>query len=240
MLMPKKVKFRKQQRGHMRGKAWTGSQVAFGDYGLKALECGWVTDREIEAGRIAITRFIKRSGRIWIRMFPDKPITKKPQETRMGKGKGAPDQWVVVIKPGRILYEMEGVPEKDARAGAAPGRAQALHQDQVREAPGVGDRGMKSQQVREMSEDELRGKEKELQEQLFKLRFQKSIGQLDNGMKMREIRRDIARVKTVLRQKESQARAPPRPAPAGEQHGRRRSRRRPRPRAAATSRWAWW
>jgi large subunit ribosomal protein L16 len=115
MLMPKKVKFRKQQRGRMKGKAWTGSQVSFGDYGLKALECGWVTDREIEAGRIAITRFIKRNGRIWIRLFPDKPITKKPQETRMGKGKGAPEQWVAVIKPGRILYEMEGVPEKDAR-----------------------------------------------------------------------------------------------------------------------------
>jgi len=115
MLMPKKVKFRKQQRGRMKGKAWTGSQVTFGDYGLKALECGWVTDREIEAGRIAITRFIKRNGRIWIRMFPDKPITKKPQETRMGKGKGAPDQWVAVIKPGRILYEMEGISEQEAR-----------------------------------------------------------------------------------------------------------------------------
>ena len=115
MLMPKKVKFRKQQRGRMKGKAWTGSKVAFGDYGLKALECGWVTAREIEAARIAITRFIKRNGRIWIRLFPDKPITKKPQETRMGKGKGAPDQWVAVIKPGRILYEMEGVPEKEAR-----------------------------------------------------------------------------------------------------------------------------
>jgi large subunit ribosomal protein L16 len=115
MLMPKKVKFRKQQRGRMKGKAWTGSKVSFGDYGLKALECGWVTDREIEAGRIAITRFIKRNGRIWIRLFPDKPITKKPQETRMGKGKGAPEQWVAVIKPGRILYEMEGVPEKEAR-----------------------------------------------------------------------------------------------------------------------------
>jgi large subunit ribosomal protein L16 len=115
MLMPKKVKYRKQQRGRMKGKAWTGSSVAFGDFGLKALECGWVTDREIEAGRIAITRFVKRSGRVWIRMFPDKPITKKPQETRMGKGKGAPDQWVAVIKPGRILYEMEGVPEKEAR-----------------------------------------------------------------------------------------------------------------------------
>src|SRR3989475_12892083 len=115
MLMPKKVKFRKQQRGRMKGKAWSGSEVTFGDYGLKALECGWVTDRQIEAGRIAITRFIKRNGRIWIRMFPDKPITKKPQETRMGKGKGAPEQWVAVIRPGRILYAMEGVSEKDAR-----------------------------------------------------------------------------------------------------------------------------
>jgi large subunit ribosomal protein L16 len=115
MLMPKKVKFRKQQRGRMKGKAWTGGTLAFGAFGLKAVECGWVTAREIEAGRIAITRFIKRNGRIWIRMFPDKPITKKPQETRMGKGKGAPDAWVMVVKPGRILYEMEGVPETEAR-----------------------------------------------------------------------------------------------------------------------------
>ena len=115
MLMPKKVKYRKQQRGKMRGKAWTGSQVSFGDYGLKALECGWVTDREIEAGRIAITRFIKRNGRIWIRMFPDKPITKKPLETRMGKGKGAPEEWVCVVRPGRIMFEMEGVSETDAK-----------------------------------------------------------------------------------------------------------------------------
>ena len=115
MLMPKKVKFRKVQRGRMAGKAWTGSAVAFGDYGLKATECGHLTDRQIEAGLIAITRFIKRNGRIWIRLFPDKPITKKPQETRMGKGKGAPDSWVAVIKPGRILYEMEGVPENEAR-----------------------------------------------------------------------------------------------------------------------------
>ena len=115
MLMPKKVKFRKQQRGRMKGKAWTGSTVDFGDYGLKAMECGWVSQREIEAGRIAITRFIKRHGRIWVRLFPDKPVTKKPQETRMGKGKGAPDHWVAVVKPGRILYEMEGVTETEAR-----------------------------------------------------------------------------------------------------------------------------
>ncbi|MFN3323647.1 MAG: 50S ribosomal protein L16 [Bryobacteraceae bacterium] len=111
MLMPKKVKYRKQQRGRMTGKAWRGSTLAFGDYGLKAMSCGWVTDRQIEAARIAMTRFIKRGGKVWIRMFPDKPITKKPAETRMGKGKGAPEQWVVVIRPGKIMFEMEGVPK---------------------------------------------------------------------------------------------------------------------------------
>ncbi|MBV8845678.1 MAG: 50S ribosomal protein L16 [Bryobacterales bacterium] len=109
MLMPKKVKYRKQQRGRMAGKAWRGSSLAFGDYGLKALECGWITDRQIEAARVAMTRSIKRGGKVWIRLFPDKPITKKPAETRMGKGKGAPEQWVAVIRPGKILFEMEGV-----------------------------------------------------------------------------------------------------------------------------------
>jgi large subunit ribosomal protein L16 len=109
MLMPKKVKFRKQQRGRMTGKAWRGSTLSFGEFGLKALSCGWVSNRQIEAARIAMTRFIKRGGKVWIRVFPDKPITKKPPETRMGKGKGAPEAWVVVIKPGRILFEMEGV-----------------------------------------------------------------------------------------------------------------------------------
>jgi large subunit ribosomal protein L16 len=110
MLMPKKVKFRKQQRGRMKGKAWRGSSLSFGDYGLKSMECGWITSRQIEAARIAMTRFIKRGGKVWIRMFPDKPITKKPAETRMGKGKGAPEEWVVVIRPGKVLFEMEGVP----------------------------------------------------------------------------------------------------------------------------------
>ena len=114
MLMPKKVKFRKQQRGRRRGKAWRGSSLAFGDYGLKAMECGWVTDRQIEAARIAMTRSIKRGGKVWIRLFPDKPITKKPAETRMGKGKGAPEQWVVVIRPGKIMFEMEGVTKEIA------------------------------------------------------------------------------------------------------------------------------
>jgi large subunit ribosomal protein L16 len=115
MLMPKKVKYRKQHRGRRRGAPVRGSSLAFGEYGLKALEPAWITDRQIEAGRIAITRFVKRGGKIWIRMFPDKPVTKKPQETRMGKGKGSPEFWVAVVKPGRILYEMEGVPEEVAR-----------------------------------------------------------------------------------------------------------------------------
>jgi large subunit ribosomal protein L16 len=115
MLMPKKVKYRKQQRGRMRGKAYRGNTVAFGDYGLMTLEPKWLTDRQIEAARVAISRNIKRGGKIWIRVFPDKPITKKPQETRMGKGKGAPEGWVAVIKPGRILFEMNGVSEKEAR-----------------------------------------------------------------------------------------------------------------------------
>ena len=109
MLLPKKVKYRKQQRGRMTGKAWRGSSLSFGDFGLKVLECGWITSRQIEAARIAMTRHIKRGGKVWIRVFPDKPITKKPAETRMGKGKGAPEEWVCVVRPGRIMFEMEGV-----------------------------------------------------------------------------------------------------------------------------------
>src|SRR6266511_442797 len=116
MLMLKKVKYRKQQRGRMGGKAWIGSSLSFGDFGLKVMRCGWITDRQIEAARIAMTRFIKRGGKVWIRLFPDKPITKKPAETRMGKGKGAPEEWVAVIRPGKILFEMEGVDRETALA----------------------------------------------------------------------------------------------------------------------------
>jgi len=116
MLMPSKVKYRKQQRGRMRGKATRGAELSFGDFGLQALDPGWVTARQIEAARIAMTRHIKRGGKIWIRIFPDKPYTKKPAETRMGKGKGAPEGWVVVIKPGRMMFEMEGVDDATARA----------------------------------------------------------------------------------------------------------------------------
>jgi large subunit ribosomal protein L16 len=115
MLMPKKVKHRKVMRGNMAGKDWRASTVAFGDFGLKAMQCAWITDRQIEAARVAMTRHIKRGGKVWIRVFPDKPITKKPAEVRMGKGKGNPEQWVAVVKPGKILFEMEGVDEAVAR-----------------------------------------------------------------------------------------------------------------------------
>jgi large subunit ribosomal protein L16 len=115
MLMPKRVKYRKKQRGKMKGVAQKGNYVAFGHFGLKSMGNAWVTSRQIEAARIAMTRYIKRGGKVWIRIFPDKPVTQKPAETRMGKGKGAPEYWVAVVKPGRIMFEIEGVPEETAR-----------------------------------------------------------------------------------------------------------------------------
>ena len=116
MLMPKKVKYRKQQRGRRCGKAWRGGELSFGEFGLKAMEPAWITDRQIEASRVAITRYMKRGGKLWIRIFPDKPFTKKAAETRMGKGKGAPEFWVAPVKPGRVLFEMAGVDEATASA----------------------------------------------------------------------------------------------------------------------------
>ena len=115
MLSPKKIKYRKHQKGKMRGFAYRGSNLDFGEYGLKALECGYVSSKQIEASRVAMTRFVKRGGKVWVRIFPDKPITKKPAETRMGKGKGNPEEWVSVIRPGRMLFEMEGVTREVAQ-----------------------------------------------------------------------------------------------------------------------------
>ncbi|MGD8320535.1 MAG: 50S ribosomal protein L16 [Gemmatimonadota bacterium] len=115
MLAPKRVKYRKKHKGRMRGKAHRGNRVSFGEYGLQATEAAWITNRQIESARIAMTRHIKRGGKVWIRIFPDKPITQKPAETRMGKGKGNPEGWVAVVKPGRVMFELEGVPEKVAQ-----------------------------------------------------------------------------------------------------------------------------
>ena len=137
MLAPKRVKHRKTHKGKNRGKAMRGCHVSFGDYGLQATESGWLTSRQIEAARIAMTRKVKRGGKIWIRVFPDKPVTSKPAETRMGKGKGAPDHWVAVVRPGHVLYEMEGVDEELARealrlaARKLPIRTRFLKRDEV-------------------------------------------------------------------------------------------------------------
>ncbi len=124
MLAPKRVRYRKQQKGRTRGLARRGATVAFGDYGLQAVEPGWITNRQIEAARVALTRHIKRGGKVWIRIFPDKPVTKKPAETRMGKGKGNPENWVAVVKPGRVMFELEGVAEPVAREALALAAAQ--------------------------------------------------------------------------------------------------------------------
>ena len=115
MLLPKRVKHRKQQRGRMAGATKSGSSIEFGDYGLKALECGWVTNRQIEAARIAMTRYMKRGGKVWINIYPDRPLTKKPAETRMGSGKGSPEWWIANVKPGRVMFELSGVTEDVAR-----------------------------------------------------------------------------------------------------------------------------
>lgn len=115
MLLPRKIKHRKVQRGRMRGGAKGGTEVHFGDYGLQALEPGWITNRQIEAARISMTRYIKRGGKVWINIFPDKPVTKKPAETRMGSGKGSPEYWVAVVRPGRVMFELSGIGEKVAR-----------------------------------------------------------------------------------------------------------------------------
>lgn len=115
MLSPARTKFRKMQKGKMRGTAYRGSDVSFGEYGLQATQCGWITARQIEAARIVITRMVRKTGQVWIRVFPDKPISKKPLETRMGRGKGAPEEWVAVVKPGRVLYEIDGVDEATAK-----------------------------------------------------------------------------------------------------------------------------
>jgi large subunit ribosomal protein L16 len=136
MLQPSKVKWRKMQKGRRKGLAWRGSSLAFGDYGLQVIERGWITARQIEAGRVALTRHIKRGGRVWVRIFPDKPLTKKPAETRMGKGKGSPEVWVAVVKPGRMIFEMEGVSASLAREALKLAASKLSLPTQIRERVG--------------------------------------------------------------------------------------------------------
>ena len=194
----------------MSGKAYRGGQITLGEFGLKALEPGWVTSRQIEAARIAITRYVKRGGQVWTSIFPDKPITKKPAETRMGKGKGNPEYWVAVVKPGRILYEMDGVTPDIAREAfrLASHKLPIATKCVVRGEFWISRRDVKqehaygSERIEQLTGAELYEKEKQLVQELFNLRFQFGTGRLENPMQIRKTKRSIAQVKTVQREVE--------------------------------------
>ena len=200
MLLPKRVKYRRVQRGRMTGKATRGNVVSHGEYGLQALEPAWITSNQIEAARIAMTRYIKRGGQVWIKIFPDKPITEKPAETRMGSGKGSPEYWVAVVKPGRVMFEIAGVPEETAREAMRL----AMHKLPIKckfvskETGAV----MKVKEIRELSEMELDKKLVELKQELFNLRFQLAVNKLDNPTRIGAVKKEIAIVKTVQRERE--------------------------------------
>ena len=199
MLMPKRVKHRKVQRGRMRGNSKGGHQVAFGEYGLKALERGWITNRQIEAARVAMTRKIKRGGKVWINVFPDKPFTKKPAETRMGSGKGNPEGWVAVIKPGRVMFELAGVPEDLAReAIRLAGHKLPIKTKFVQPRGGL---GVKGTEVHALDDHDLVERLKVAREEAFNLRFRHATGELENSAALGDARRDVARLLTVARQR---------------------------------------
>ncbi len=205
MLMPRRVKHRKVMRGRMSGMAKGGYTVAFGDFGLATLEPAWITSRQIEAARRAMTRSVKRGGKIWIRIFPDKPATKKPAETRMGSGKGAPDHWVAVVKPGRILFEMAGVDAGRRRRGDAPRQSQAARRNSRRHprAP-LGGRGlMDIDQTRLLSDAELEQALRDAKQELWSARFALTTRQLKDYSTIPQARRTIARILTVQMERRS-------------------------------------
>ena len=183
MLMPKRVKHRKQFRGRMRGNTKGGSTVAFGEYGIKALERGWITNRQIEAARVAMTRKIKRGGKVWINVFPDKPYTKKPAETRMGSGKGNPEGWVAVVKPGKVMFELAGVPEELAREALrlAGHKLPVKTKFVMREGA---ERLMKAAEVHNLKDDELVAKLIDAKQEAFNLRFRHATGELENTARL--------------------------------------------------------
>ena len=192
-LMPKRTKFRKMQKGRMRGKATRGTKVTDGEYGIQAVTAGLITGNQIEAARIAMTRYIKRGGKVWIKIFPDKPITAKPIGTRMGKGKGAPEYWVAVVKPGRVMFEIAGVPEATAREALrlAMNKLPIKTKFVAKESEKVGEN-------EEMSSPDLEKELGELKTELFKLKFSLATNGLDNPMRIKEVKRDIAKINTVL------------------------------------------
>ena len=203
MLIPRKVKHRKQHHPRQRGVASGGTSVTFGDYGVQALEHAYITNRQIESARIAINRHIKRGGKVWINIFPDRPLTKKPAETRMGSGKGSPEWWVANVKPGRVLFELSYPDEKIARR-TDPRDPQVADQGPHRDSRGalLMAVGVSAGDLRELTDEELITKLRESKEELFNLRFQTATGQLTNNHRLRIVRQEIARAYTVLRERE--------------------------------------
>ena len=200
MLMPKRVKHRKQMRGRMRGNTKGGSTVAFGEYGLKSLDRGWITNRQIEAARVAMTRKIKRGGKVWINVFPDKPYTKKPAETRMGSGKGNPEGWVAVVKPGKVMFELAGVPEDLAReALRLAGHKLPVRTKFVRREGAESQ--MKAAEVHNLKDDELVAKLIDAKQEAFNLRFRHATGELENTAGIGAAKRDVAKLLTVARER---------------------------------------
>src|SRR6187200_1998721 len=184
MLIPRRVKHRKQHHPGRSGAAKGGTAIAFGEYGIQALEPAYVTNRQIESARIAMTRYIKRGGKVWINIYPDRPLTKKPAETRMGSGKGSPEWWIANVKPGRVMFELSGVPEPIAKEAMR----RAMHK---LAAP-----------MRTLEDDELVTKLREAKEELFNLRFQAATGQLESHGRLNAVRKDIARIYTIMRERE--------------------------------------
>ena len=206
MLMPKRVKHRKQFRGSMTGKATRGNTITYGEYGIVALEPCWIKANQIEAARIAMTRYIKRGGKVWIKIFPDKPVTAKPAETRMGSGKGALEYWVAVVKPGRVLFEIAGVPEETAKEALRlamhklPCKCKIVSKADLE----GGDNSETNKFVEELknkSANELNEELVAAKKELFNLRFQNATNQLDNTSRIKEVRKNIARIQTVITEK---------------------------------------
>ena len=195
MLAPKRIRHRKVQRGSMKGKAKGYTQLHHGEYGIQALEAHWITNRQIEAARIAMTRYMKRGGKVWITIFPDKPITQKPAETRMGSGKGNPEAWVAVVKPGRIMFEIGGVDEATAKEALRLAIQKLPIKCKIVTI-------MKAVEIRELSSDDLTVKLKEARAELFNLRFQMATSQLDNTARVKQVKKDIARIQTEMRARE--------------------------------------
>ena len=185
MLLPKRVKYRRVHRGRMTGKATRGNTVSYGEFGLVATEPAWITSNQIEAARIAMTRYTKRGGQVWIKIFPDKSVTMRAADSRMGSGKGTPEYWVAVVKPQRVMFEIAGVPEEIAREALRL----ASHKLPIK---------TKTNEIRKMNAEQLNEKLTGLKKDLFMLRMQHATNQLDNPVKIREVKHDIARVKTVL------------------------------------------